>query len=80
MYTTKSYSTDGGDTLIIGGKLIIEETAEVTGLGDNGGGETPAVPVAAFQADSVAEDIPMLVADFNALLAKLKAAVIMANE
>lgn len=28
----KNYSTDGGDTLVIGGKLQIEEGAEVTGL------------------------------------------------
>jgi hypothetical protein len=76
MYTTKNYSTDGGDTLVIGGKLIIEETAEVTGLGGN----TPTVPVAEFQADSTAEDATGLVADFNALLAKLKAAGLMTSE
>lgn len=28
----KNYRTDGGDTLVIGGKLQIEEGAEVTGL------------------------------------------------
>ena len=37
----------------------------------------PTVPVAALQADSVAEDLPTLVQDFNALLAKLKAAGLM---
>ncbi|GHU75211.1 hypothetical protein FACS1894188_05560 [Clostridia bacterium] len=77
MYTTKNYSTDGGDTLVIGGKLIIEETAEVTGLG---GGNAPAAPVAEFQTDSTAEDTARLAADFNALLAKLKAAGLMASE
>ena len=31
---TKNYSKDGGDTLVIGGKLVIEEGAEVEGLND----------------------------------------------
>ena len=34
---TKNYSTDGGDTLVIGGKLVIEEGATVEGLGGEGG-------------------------------------------
>ena len=29
---TKNYSKDGGDTLVIGGKLVIEEGAEVEGM------------------------------------------------
>lgn len=37
-YSTKNYSTDGGDTLVIGGKLVIEEDATVEGLGGEGGG------------------------------------------
>ena len=37
---TKNYSKDGGDTLVIGGKLVIEEGAEVEGLG-GGGGDLP---------------------------------------
>ncbi len=36
-HVTKNYSTDGGDTLVIGGKLVVEEDATVEGL--NGGGE-----------------------------------------
>lgn len=32
MYQGKNYSTDGGDTLVIGGKLKVEEGAEVEGL------------------------------------------------
>ena len=35
---TKNYSTDGGDTLVIGGKLVIEENATVEGLNQGGGG------------------------------------------
>ena len=31
---TKNYSKDNGDTLVIGGKLVIEEGAEVEGLND----------------------------------------------
>ena len=34
---TKNYFKDGGDTLVIGGKLVVEEDAEVEGL-DTGGG------------------------------------------
>jgi len=34
---TKNYSKDNGDTLVIGGKLVIEEGAQVEGLG----GELP---------------------------------------
>ena len=33
MYNCKNYSTDGGDTLVIGGKLIIEPEADVEGIG-----------------------------------------------
>ena len=36
---TKNYFTDGGDTLVIGGKLVVEEGAQVTGL--EGGEATP---------------------------------------
>lgn len=32
-HSSKNYSTDGGDTLIIGGKLEIVDGATVTGLG-----------------------------------------------
>ena len=37
---TKNYATDGGDTWVIGGKLVVEEGAEVEGLG-GGGGDLP---------------------------------------
>ena len=40
----------------------------------------PVVPAAAVQADSTAADAAGLVTDFNALLAKLKAAGLMASE
>lgn len=40
----------------------------------------PDAPVAALQADSTATEVAGLVADFNALLAKLKTAGLMATE
>jgi len=64
--TCKNYSTDGGDTLVIGGKIVILGTVE--------GG-----PVA-FQAQSTATTIADLKTDFNALLTKLIDAGIMATE
>ena len=108
-YTTKNYSTDGGDTLVIGGKLIIKEEAEVEGLPEGGGGSytLPAatagrlggvkvgsglsvdengvlsadgVTPAANQEDSTATEISGLVTAFNGLLAKLKAAGLMAAD
>ena len=39
---TKNYFKDGGDTLVIGGKLVVEEGAEVEGLDAGGGSLTPA--------------------------------------
>ncbi|MGI5966599.1 MAG: Head fiber protein [Anaerotruncus rubiinfantis] len=65
-YTTKNYMEQGGEKWIVGAALEILPGASVTGL-----------PVAANQADSTASDVPGLVADFNALLAKLKAVGLM---
>lgn len=50
-------------------------------LADNLGGEDAGATFtpAASQADSVATDVPQIVADFNSLLAKLKAAGLMEN-
>lgn len=117
-YNAKNYTEQGGDVTHIGGKLIIEEGAEVEGLpggsgsytlpvasadtlggvkaGAKGAGDTvevradgegklyvptyPSVPVAGNQADSAASDVAGLLADFNALLAKLKAAGLMSAD
>ena len=68
-YNTKNYTEQGGDKTVIGGTLEIKQGASVTGL-----------PVAENQVDSTAIDVAGLVTDFNALLAKLKAAGLMANE
>ena len=72
-YNTKNYTEQGGEKTVIGGTLEIKEGASVTGLPSN---FTPA----AVQADSTATDAAGLVTDFNALLAKLKAAGLMASE
>lgn len=66
-YNTKNYTEQGGDKTVIGGTLEIKEGATVTGLPSS---FTPAEN----QAPSTAEDISSLVADFNALLSKLKTA------
>lgn len=66
-YNTKNYTEQGGEKTVIGGTLEIKAGATVTGL------------AAAYQADSTAEDLPTLLADFNALLAKLRAAGLMAE-
>ena len=71
-YVTKNYTADGGDTLVIGGKLIVEEGAQVEGLPSSG-----AFGAAANQALSTASQVSGLKNDFNALLMKLKDAGIM---
>ena len=72
-YNAKNYTEQGGEKTVIGGTLEIKEGASVTGL------PSSFMP-AANQADSTAVDAAGLVTDFNALLAKLKAAGIMAAE
>ena len=66
-YNTKNYTEQAGDKTVIGGTLEIKEGATVTGLPSS---FTPAEN----QAPSTVEDITSLVADFNALLSKLKTA------
>lgn len=69
-YNTKNYTEQGGDKTVIGGTLEIKEGATVTGL------PSSFIP-AENQAPSTAEDITSLVADFNALLLRLKTAGLM---
>ena len=71
-YNAKNYTEQGGDVTHIGGKLVFEEGASVEGLP----GSTPAEN----QADSTASTVAALKDDFNALLAKLKAAGLMAAD
>ena len=72
-HVTRNYNTDGGDTLVIGGKLVVEEGAEVSGLPDSGGSGG----AAANQPASTATQVAALKNDFNALLIRLKDAGIM---
>ena len=75
-YNAKNYTEQGGDVTHIGGKLIIEEGASVEGLPFPSGSLTPAE----IQADSEAATVDALKEDFNALLARLKAAGLMAAD
>ena len=70
MSNVKNYTEQGGDKTVIEGELVIS----------NGGklifNEKELKP-ASIQADSTASDVEGIVADFNALLSKLKAAGLM---
>ncbi len=70
MSNVKNYTEQGGEKTVIGGTLEIAEGGQVVGL------FTPA----AFQADSVATTVEGMVADFNALLLKLRTTGLMASE
>ena len=72
-YSSKNYTEQGGGKTVIGGTLEIKEGATVTGLPSS---FTPADN----QAPSTAEDATSLVADFNALLLKLKTAGLMETD
>jgi hypothetical protein len=80
-YNTSNYREQGGEKAVIGGEVILAANAKVTidpaavieGLP---GGSFNA---AASQADSTATTIEELVVDFNALLAKLRSAGLMAG-
>ena len=74
-FTGKNYRTDGGNRTVIGGTLEFKEDAQVLNFPDRAG-FTPAEA----QVDSTASDVAGLVTDFNALLAKLKEAGLMASE
>ena len=72
-FTTKNYSEQGGDVTHIGGRLVFDEGASVEGL------PSTFMPVA-NQPESAATTVAALKEDFNALLARLKAAGFMAKE
>jgi hypothetical protein len=80
-YNTKNYREQGGEKTVIGGEVILAANAKVTidpaavieGLPS--GSFTPA----ASQVDSTATTIEELVMDFNALLAKLRSAGLLAS-
>ncbi|KHF41450.1 head fiber protein [Halalkalibacter okhensis] len=73
MSNVKNYTEQGGERTVIGGTLDISEGGKLTFVGEE-------VSPSVNQEDSTATDVEGLVADFNALLAKLKEAGLMANE
>ena len=72
-YSTKNYTEQGGEKTVIGDTLEIKEGASVTGFPSS---FTPAEN----QSTSTATTIAGLVADFNAMLSKLKATGLMAAD
>ena len=72
-YNAKNYTEQGGEKTVIGGTLEILEGASVTGLPSS-------FTAAENQADSTATTVAGLKDDFNACLAKLKAAGLMAAD
>ena len=76
-YNAKNYMAQGGDRLVIGGTLEIQEGASVTGLPSAAADNPGVVRTAANQAASTATELSGLVTEFNTLLAALKAAGIM---
>jgi len=87
-YNVKNYTEQGGEKTVIGGTLEIKEGATITGLPAT---LSPDVPLASIetaglvkqaenQTDSDASTLADLVADFNALLAKLKNAGVMKTD
>ena len=73
-YNTKNYTEQNGDVTHIGGKLVFDEGSSVENF--PGGGVAPAEN----QAESTATTVAALKDDFNALLAKLKTAGLMATD
>lgn len=79
-YNAKNYFAHGGNELVIGGKLTFLPGATVEGgegLFDSAGGEAQIVP---YMADSEATTVAALKESFNALLAALRTAGLMASE
>lgn len=73
MSNVKNYTEQGGEKTVIGGTLEITAGGKLTFDGDE-------LKPAETQSDSTATTISDLKSDFNALLAKLKAAGVMASE
>ena len=72
-YNTKNYTEQGGEKTVIGGELAVTAEGKITFDGTQ-------LKPAVLQADSTAVDVADLVADFNALLLKLKTAGLMESE
>ena len=73
---THNYFAQGGNELVIGGKLTFLPGATIEGGGDLLGQSEPATQIA-YIADSEATTIAALKDDFNALLAAIRTAGLM---
>lgn len=75
MYATKNYTGKGGSETVIGGKLLVKGTLEV-----ETGADLKGLPAAAFQGDAGSDvsTVAAVRAEHNRLLAKLRAAGLMA--
>lgn len=73
MNTTKNYHEDGGDVFVVGGEIRVVDAGKVTFNGNE-------LKPSENQTDSTAGTIAELRTDFNALLAKLKAAGLMTED
>lgn len=69
MYNSKNYTEQGGEKTVFNGSVEFGKESNIKGL-----------PKAENQAASTATDVPGLLADFNALLTKLKSAGLMEND
>lgn len=72
-YNAKNYTEQGGEKTVIGGVLEVTEDGTLL-LGEQ------EIAVMGSQADSTADNVSDLKDDLNALLAKLRAAGLMADE
>ena len=80
-YQTRNYTAHGGKETVIGGKLTFLPGATVEGaegLFDLPSASTPASPTIPYIADSEATTVAALKDNFNALLAALRTAGLMA--
>lgn len=73
MSNVKNYNEQGGNRTVIEGELVIAEGGKLLFNGEE-------LKPAAFQDTSTASTVAGAVADLNALIAKLKAAGLMASE
>ena len=88
-YNTKNFTAQGGSVTVIGGelriagKLTIEPDAEVIGLGVSAfeeGVEVATLMPTPYMPDSTASSVAQLRADYNLLLANLRAAGVLRDE
>lgn len=78
MYNGKNYMAPGGDEWIIGGKLTVAEGGAIDGMPAATTNKVGGVKQAAAVADSTATSVADLKTNFNALLAALRTAGILA--